>query len=121
MRGLLARPQERAGLWFFKIITGIFIIVVLGIHFVVNHLVAPGGLLSYADVIAYYAVPIIPVMEIVFLILVVAHAFIGLRSILLDLNLPDKLQRIFDVILILSGVAAVIYGVWLVLVIASKT
>ena len=36
--------------------------------------------------IAYYANPLIPVMEGVFLIFVVIHALLGMRGIILDQN-----------------------------------
>ncbi|MRR52611.1 MAG: hypothetical protein EG825_17195, partial [Rhodocyclaceae bacterium] len=73
------KPQEGAWLWLLKIVAGLLIIVIMGIHFVVNHLVAPGGLLTYTDVLAYYQNPIIPIMEILFLVFVVTHALLGIR------------------------------------------
>jgi len=112
--------QERTGLWLVKAVTGLLIVVILGVHFVVNHVVAPGGLLSYQDVINYYQNPLIPVMEIAFLIFVVSHALIGLRSILLDISLPKHLQKIIDYALIVLGSAAVIYGIWLVFVLVGR-
>ena len=84
------KPREGAWLWLYKIVAGLFIVVLLGVHFIVNHLVAPEGLLSYNDVVRYYTNPIVPVMEIAFLIFVISHALVGLRSILLDLNPSDK-------------------------------
>jgi len=113
------KMREGAWLWLFKIFAGLMIVVLLGIHFVVNHLVAPGGLLSYADVIRYYQNPIIPIMEILFLAFVVSHALVGLRSIILDLNPPDQFLRVLDIVLIIAGAGAIIYGIWLALKIAS--
>lgn len=117
-----SRPKLREGtaLWLLKIAGGVLIIVILGIHFVVNHLAAPGGLLTYQDVINYYRIPLVPVMEIVFLVLVVSHSLIGLRSILLDLNPSDGLLKVIDWLLILVGAGASVYGAWLVLLLASK-
>ena len=114
------RAREGAGLWMFKIFAGLMIVALLGIHFVVNHLVAPGGLLSYADVIRYYQNPLIPIMEVAFLIFVVSHALVGLRSILLDLNPSDRLLRLADGVFVLVGAGAVLYGIWLVLVIVAQ-
>lgn len=114
------KPQEGVWLWLLKIIAGLFIVVIMGIHFWVNHLVAPGGLLSYADVLAYYQNPIIPIMEIVFLVFVVAHALLGLRSILLDLNPSQTVLRWINAGFLVLGVAAVAYGTWLALYIAAK-
>lgn len=115
-----AKRFEGTGRWLIKIIAGLFIVLLLGIHFVVNHLVAPGGLLTYADVVRYYQNPIIVVMEITFLVVVVTHSFLGLRSILLDLNPTQQVLKVIDAVLLVTGTAAVSYGIWLALTIASR-
>lgn len=107
------KPREGAFLWLFKIVAGLLIVVLMGIHFVVNHLVAPGGLLTYADVVAYYDNPIVPIMEIFFLVFVIAHALIGLRSILLDLHPSDRVLRVLDILFWIAGIAFSAYGIWL--------
>lgn len=116
-------PKTREGtwLWLFKIISGLLIVVLLGVHFLVNHLLAPQGLLSYEEVIRYFDNPIVPVMEVGFLVFVIAHSLTGLRSILLDLNPSDKLLRAADVVFILAGVGFTVYGIWLAWVIASAS
>jgi len=117
-----SRPKnnEGVGLWLTKIILGLLVIVVLGIHFIINHAVAPGGLLTYADVIRYYKVPIVPVMEIFFLVVVVSHSLLGFRAILLDLNPVAGIRRAIDGILLVAGTAAIVYGAWLVILLASR-
>lgn len=114
------KPQEGAWLWLLKIIAGLLIVIVLGIHFWVNHLVAPGGLLSYSDVLAYYQNPIIPIMEIIFLVFVVTHALLGLRSIFLDLNPKKSVLRWINLGLLLLGFIAVGYGTWLIFFVVAK-
>lgn len=111
--------KETTGLWLIKILTGPLILIILAIHLLVNHLLAPNGLLSYAEVIAYYKNPLIPTMEILFLCLAVTHSLTGLRGILLDLNPSPRVLRVCDLCLILIGAIAIIYGVWLALTIAS--
>jgi succinate dehydrogenase hydrophobic anchor subunit len=59
-------------------------------------------------------------METVFLVFVVVHALLGLRSILLDLHPAPTLMRWINWVLIFLGVAAIGYGVWLALFIAAK-
>ncbi len=115
-------PKPGAGfwLWLIKMATGVLIIVLLLVHFIVNHL-AEGGLLDYAGVIAYYSSPAIVAMEIAFLAVVVAHTLIGLRGILLDLNPPTRLMGIIDWLLVLLGIVAVVYGISLALVVASRS
>ena len=122
MIGNTSRPKndEGVGLWLLKIAAGLLVLVVLGIHFVINHAVAPGGLLTYEDVIQYYKVPLVPVMEIVFLVVVVTHALLGLRSILLDLSLVQKIHRIIDGLFLALGTIAIVYGAWLVIVLANR-
>jgi len=114
------RSGEGAGLWFLKILTGFLVIVVLIIHLIVNHLIVEGGLLTYADVVHYYQNPIIPIMEIAFLIIVVTHALIGLRSVLLDLQPSNKVLRLINYGLVVLGVGSIAYGIWLVLVIVNR-
>lgn len=122
MIGNISRPKsnERVGLWLIKIAAGLLVLIVLGIHFVINHVVAPGGLLTYDDVINYYNVPIVPVMEIVFLIVVVTHSLLGVRSIILDLSPIQKISRIVDYLFLALGIIAIIYGAWLVLILANR-
>lgn len=115
----ISRPQEGAGLWLFKIVSGLLIIALLLLHFIVNHFLAPQGLLSWAEVIAYYNIPIIPVIEIFFLIFVVSHSLVGLRSIILDLNPSKGVTRVMDIGFLVLGTVAIVYGIWLALRIAA--
>ena len=87
----------------------------------VNHLLAPQGLLTYEEVILYFKNPIVPVMEVLFLVFVIAHSLTGLRSIFLDLNPSDKLLRAVDIVFIVAGVGFAVYGIWLAWVIASTS
>jgi len=114
------RSGENTWLWLLKILTGPLLLILLGIHLVVNHFIAETGLLNYADVVAYYQNPFIPIMEICFLAAVVTHSLTGLRGIVLDLKPSRNLLKIIDYILALFGIAVIIYGTWLALVIASR-
>ena len=117
-----SKPKRREGMWLWlaKIFGGFMIIFLLAIHFLVNHLFAPNGLLTYDDVIRYYSNPIIPVMEIGFLAFVVSHSLIGVRSIFLDLNPSDKLLRIVDGLLLIIGIVSIVYGIWLIITLALR-
>ena len=116
----IPKSGENSWLWLIKIVTGPFLIVLILIHFIVNHFIGQNGLLTYADVIAYYKNPIIPIMEICFLAAVVTHSLSGLRGIILDLKPSRSLLKIIDWILVIVGILAVSYGTWLALVIATK-
>lgn len=115
------KPQETTWLWFLKIIAGLLIVFLLGLHFIVNHFLGPAqGLLDYNAVIEYYNNPIIPIIEIVFLIVVVFHSLVGSRSIILDLHPSARTIKILDIVLIVLGSVAVIYGIWLVMIVVAK-
>lgn len=113
------KPREAAGLWLLKIVLGVSIVFLLGLHFIVNHWAAPGGLLTWADVVSYYQNPIIPIVEAAFLIAAVSHGLIGLRSIILDLNPSDRILKLVDITLLIIGGIAVIYGLWLLATVVS--
>lgn len=108
------KPGEGFWLWLIKILTGIGIIALLIIHFIVNHFVAEGALLTHADVVAYYRNPWVVLMEGVFLVLVVSHSLIGMRSILLDLQPPSGVVRTVDWLFAAIGIVSVVYGLWLI-------
>src|SRR6188474_2433398 len=80
------RPGETTWIWLVKIVTGPLLILVFILHLTVNHYIGslPSGLMTYNDIVRYYQNPIIPAIEILFLITVVTHSLIGLRGIILD-------------------------------------
>jgi len=78
------------------------------------------GLMTYEDVIQYFQNPLIPAIEILFLVTVVTHSLIGLRGIILDMNPSRNILKIVTWLLTLLGVSSVAYGIWLALSIASK-
>jgi len=107
--------------WFTQAGLGILLIVLLSVHLLVNHWIAPQGLLSLADVIRYYDVPGIVLMEILFLVIVTAHCLLGLHSILLDINLSSKLRIALTWLLVLLGIIVVIYGAQLTWAVAAMS
>jgi succinate dehydrogenase hydrophobic anchor subunit len=116
------RPGENTWIWLVKIVTGPLLVIVLGLHLTVNHYLGsvPTGLMTYDDVIRYFQNPIIPAIEILFLITVVTHSLIGLRGIILDMNPSRNTLSIVTWLLVILGVSSVLYGIWLALTIASK-
>jgi succinate dehydrogenase hydrophobic anchor subunit len=114
------KPGEGVWLWFLKILTGILIVVLLGVHFVVNHFISQNGLLTWADVVAYYRNPIVPIMEGLFLAFVVSHSLIGLRGIILDLNPSKGLITFVNWLFSIVGVAALVWGLYLISAIVTS-
>lgn len=115
------RPGENTWLWLTKIITGPLLLIILGLHFTVNHYMGSmsSGLMTYEDVIRYFQNPIVVVIEILFLITVVTHSLIGFHGILLDMHPSRTLLMMSTWLHVILGIAAIVYGVWLALTIAS--
>ena len=113
------KSGENVWLWMVKIVTGLMIVVLISVHFVVNHFVSKNGLLSHSDVVLYYKNWFVPIMEIIFLVFAVTHSLIGIRSILLDLNPPPKLKRTATLVFTIVGIGFISYGIWLVWTIRS--
>ena len=115
------RPGENTWTWLIKIGTGPLLVVVLILHFIANHYLGStsSGLMTYDDVIRYFQNPIIVAIEILFLITVVTHSLLGFHGILLDMHPSRNLLIISTWLHVILGVAAVGYGVWLALTIAS--
>jgi succinate dehydrogenase hydrophobic anchor subunit len=101
--------------WLAQVILGILLVLLVSIHLIVNHWVAPQGLLTYADIIRYYDFPGIAMMEAIFLIVVTSHCILGLHGILLDINLSPNVTRAGTRILIALGATTIFYGIWLII------
>lgn len=116
---LPARATHTGRLWLVQAIAGGLLLVFLGIHLVAQHLLVPGGLRSYADVVAYLRQPIAFAAELGLLASVVVHAGLGVRSILVDvIRDPRRLARASWIIAAI-GAAVFGYAVWLTLVIVG--
>ena len=116
------RPGETSWVWLIKIATGPLLVLILILHLIVNHYLGSlaTGLMSRGDVLRYYQNPIIPAIEILFVITVVSHCLIGLRGIILDMNPSRAVLQAVTWILVLLGGFAVVYGTWLALTVASQ-
>ncbi len=90
-------------------------VLLLGMHWIAQHYLASGGLRSFVDVETYLRQPFTLALEISFLIVVSGHALMGVRAILLDLNLKPGLQRALDIFLWSAGLATLLYGIQLVM------
>ena len=96
--------------WLWQVVTGVGLVVLLGLHMVANHFIAKGGLRDYAAVVAYLRNPIILVLEILFLVCVTTHALLGVRAIFLAFGLSDQFERTLTRVLKWIGVLTVGYG-----------
>lgn len=118
----MAQPSSHSSFtlrWFLQAGLGILLIILLAVHLIVNHWAAPQGLLSYTDIVRYYDHAGIIWMESIFLVVVTLHCLLGLHSILLDLNLRPVITHTLTGILILIGLIALLYGIWLIQIIEA--
>lgn len=116
------RPGENTWTWMLKVVTGPLLVLVLGLHLIVNHYMGStsSGLMTYEDVIRYFQNPLIVATEILFLTTVVTHSLLGFHGILLDMRPPRTLLVISTWLHVIIGISAVVYGIWLVFAIASQ-
>ncbi|MEA3441095.1 MAG: hypothetical protein U9R58_12520 [Chloroflexota bacterium] len=114
------RTGETVWSWLIKIFTGLLLFFILGFHFLVNHYLAPEGLMTWSDVVEFYQNPIVPVLEGFFLVFVISHSLIGIRGIILDLNPSKGTMRIVTVLFWIIGIGFTIYGIWLLIAVVNQ-
>lgn len=111
----LVRPRADTNTWswIWQAVTGLGIIFLVGLHMIAHHFVVQGGLRNFEQVQAYIRNPVILILEVLFLITVTAHALLGVRAILFDLGLSDRVEKAVSQGLTVLGVLTVAYGLWL--------
>lgn len=113
------KSGETVWTWLIKLVTGLLLIFILGFHFMINHYLAPEGLLTWSEVVEFYQNPIIPILEGSFLVFVISHSLIGLRGIILDLNPGQGTMRIITAALWVIGIGFSGYGIWLLITVVN--
>jgi succinate dehydrogenase / fumarate reductase membrane anchor subunit len=116
----LTRERASSWSWILQAFTGIMLVVLLGLHMVVQHFVVTGGLRQYQQVVQYISNPFVFLLEIAFLIIVTWHALLGVRAVILDLGLKPASERRVTAILSIVGVIVVAYGIWLSATIVAR-
>jgi succinate dehydrogenase membrane anchor subunit len=99
--------------WLWQAITGVILVLLLGLHFIANHFIAKNGLRDFAEVVAYLRNPIILMLEVLFLFVVTTHALLGVRAILLDFGLSNRTEKRLSQVLTVIGALTIGYGLWL--------
>ena len=105
-------PKASSG-WLWQVFTGVGLVFLLGLHFIANHFIVKGGLRDFTDVVSYLRNPIILVLEVLFLVVVTTHAMLGVRAIVTDFGLSDRIEKRLSQALTAIGVLTVVYGLWL--------
>ena len=100
--------------WLAQAATGIALIALVAAHWIAQHYVVAGGERSYAEVADYLQSAPALAAEVVLLVIVSSHALLGMRAILLDYAPSARVVRIASLLLVLVGVAIILYGVALI-------
>lgn len=114
-----ARSGPAGALWLVQAISGLLLIALLGLHMVAHHFVVEGGLRNFQQVLDYVRNPVIFFIEVVFLVVVTAHAMLGTRAIILDLGLSQGATRTVNWVITIVGIITLVYGVWLAVAIQN--
>lgn len=104
-------PRATSG-WLWQVITGVGLVVLLGLHIIAQHFIARGGLRDFAAVLVYLRSPVFLVLEVLFLVVVATHAMLGVRAILLDFGPSAHTEKWLNRALTAVGVLTVCYGLW---------
>ncbi len=106
--------EESAGgmwLWLLQRVTAVVLILGLGVHIVVTHVLNLGEL-SYENVAGRLAMPFFVVVDFALLGAGIFHALNGLRMVLLDYGFSGRSKTMLSWGLFAFGVAAFGYGTW---------
>lgn len=115
-------PEKSQGTyaWIGQAVSGVLLLGLLGLHMIAHHFAVEGGLRNYEQVLTYLGNPLILVIELLFLVIVMYHALVGVRSIIFDLGLEPHQERTVTGVLTVIGVIVVIYGFYLAITLFSR-
>jgi len=106
--------------WILQVVSGVLLVLLLGLHIVMQHFVAKGGLRDYAQVVSYLSNPVVLAVEILFVIVLVWHAMLGLRAVLLDFGFGRRGQALITRGVVALGAVTAAYSFWLIATLAAK-
>jgi succinate dehydrogenase hydrophobic anchor subunit len=94
-----------------QVVSGVILLVLLGLHMVAQHFIVPTGLRYYEDVIEWLRNPAMIAIELAFLVFVTYHALVGVRAILFDFGFSRRTERLITNLLWVVGMLTIVYGV----------
>ena len=106
--------------WLAQVVSGVLLLVLLTVHMVAQHFLMEGGLRTYDQVIAWIRNPLVFAVEALLLVCVTWHGVAGVHAVLLDLGLRGRTERIVARILGDVMVATILYGLWLLYMLAFQ-
>jgi succinate dehydrogenase hydrophobic anchor subunit len=104
--------------WLAQVVSGGLLLVLLTVHMVAQHFVVSGGLRTYDQVIDWIRNPLVFAVEALLLVCVTWHGIAGVHAILLDLGLRGRAERIAARVLFDLAVVTILYGLWLLFMVA---
>ena len=106
--------------WLAQVVSGVLLLVLLTVHMVAQHFLVEGGLRTYDQVIAWIRNPLVFAVEALLLVCVTWHGIAGVHAVLLDLGLRGRTERIVARILGDVMIATILYGLWLLYMLAFQ-
>ena len=118
-----APTQRRRGgttAWILQVVSGVLLVVLLGLHIVTQLFVVKGGLRDYAQVVSYLSNSVVLAVESLFVVVLIWHAMLGLRAILLDFGFGRRGQARISYGVTALGAVTAAYSFWLIATIAAS-
>jgi succinate dehydrogenase cytochrome b556 subunit len=106
--------------WILQVVSGVLLVLLLGVHIVMQHFVASGGLRDYAQVVSYLSNPVVVAVESLFVVVLIWHAMLGLRAVLLDFGFGRRGQALITRGVVALGAITAAYSFWLIATLAAK-
>ena len=106
--------------WLAQVVSGVLLLVLLTVHMVAQHFLVEGGLRTYDQVTAWIRNPLVLAVEALLLVCVTWHGIAGVHAVLLDLGLRGRTERIVARILGDVMIATILYGLWLLYMLAFR-
>lgn len=107
--------SSRALIWYVQRVTGAALVVLLILHFWVEHFTAgvrQGGLTFEVVQQRFFHNPWFVAVDLAFLLVALTHGLIGLRNILFDsVRLTDRTRAATSVLLLVVGLTVAYWGV----------
>jgi succinate dehydrogenase / fumarate reductase membrane anchor subunit len=97
-------------IWYLQRFSGILLLIGLAVHFWVLHFANKTGEYIYKDVAERLSNPSWKAFYIVFLVVVIYHAMVGLRMVIFDFRIPNSLRRLVSIGLLIAGVILFLWG-----------
>ncbi|MBP6015190.1 MAG: hypothetical protein KA586_00565 [Candidatus Promineofilum sp.] len=110
---MAARRDRSGSLWLIQAFSGLLLVIILGVHMIAHHFIVEGGLRDYQQVLDYVNNPIVFTVEVLFVVVAVIHALLGVRAIINDLRPSASAFRAINWALGIFGALVIAWGIYL--------